>query len=197
MIDFENLVRRKTRNTIIAACLGCLLVLLMHFQILNDLALFFMLFAFLLLLYAFFNISYLCLQKQRKISKMIYEKIQDRTEILKTINPSYNYDCEVIPFLNCHFFIKEQEIQNNVNSILEDSIVADDVKSNLKQVQREINKLLDTYSKGIVQICSASRSMCGKYFDRKINPVYRFFSDEDIEFFYNQLRWWENLLLKK
>jgi hypothetical protein len=42
---------------------------------------------------------------------MIYEKIQYRTEILKAINPSYNYDCEVIPFLNCHFFIKEQEIQ--------------------------------------------------------------------------------------
>lgn len=197
MIDFEDLVQRKTRNTIIAACLGYLLVLLMYFQILDDLALFFMLFAFLLLLYAFFNISYLCLQKQRKISKKIYEKIQYRTEILKSINPSYNYDCEVIPFLNCHFFIKEQEIQNNVNSILEDSIVTDDVKSNLKQIQCEISKLLDTYSKGIVQICSACRSMGGKYFDKKINPVYRFFSDEDVEFFYSQLGWWKNLLLKK
>ena len=197
MIDFEDLVQRKTRNTIIAACLGYLLVLLMYFQILDDLALFFMLFAFLLLLYAFFNIPYLCLQKQRKISKKIYEKIQYRTGILKAINPSYNYDYEVIPFLNCHFFIKEQEIQNNVNSILEDSIVTDDVKSNLKQIQCEISKLLDTYSKGVVQICSACRSMGGKYFDKKINPVYRFFSDEDVEFFYSQLGWWENLLLKK
>ena len=197
MIDFEDLIKKKARNTIIAICLGYLLVLLMYFQIQDDSAFFFMFFAFLLLIYVFFNIPYLCLQKQRKISKMIYEKIQYRTEILKAINPSYNYDCEVIPFLNCHFFIKEQEIQNNVNSILEDSIVADDVKSNLKQVQREINKLLDTYSKGVVQICSASRSMCGKYFDKKINPVYRFFSDEDIEFFYSRLGWWENLLLKK
>ena len=166
-------------------------------QVQDDFAFYLMFFAFLLLVYVFFNIPYLCLQKQRKISKMIYEKIQYRTEILKAINPSYNYDCEVIPFLNCHFFIKEQEIQNNVNSILEDSIVADDVKSNLKQVQREINKLLDTYSKGVVQICSASRSMCGKSIDKKINPVYRFFSDEDIEFFYSRLGWWENLLLKK
>ena len=188
MIDFVELVQRKTKNMIIAVCLIFLSVTLLHFQIIPDsFGILVLSCMFLSTFYVMHWCPYFLLLEQHKMSKKIYEKIQYRTEILKTINPSYNYDYEVNQFLNCHFFIKEQEIQNNVNSILEDSIVADDVKSNLKQVQREISKLLKTYANGLLQICNMNigKLIFGIPINKKNYPVYRFFSDEDLEFFKN------------
>ena len=185
MIDFKELVQRKTKNMIIAVCLIFLSVTLLHFQIIPDsFGILVLSCMFLSTFYVMHWCQYFLLLEQHKMSQKIYEKIQYRTEILKTINPSYNYDYDVNPFLNCHFFIQEQEIQNNVDSILKDSIVTDNVKSNLKQVQREISKLLYTY-RAAVRNCFLNQSMWGKYIDRKINPTYQFFNDEDIDFFKN------------
>ena len=185
MIDFEKLAQRKIRNMIVAVCLASLLLTLFNFQIIPDSFFIFVISLMLLsAFYSFHSAPYYMLLQSQKISKKLYEKIQYRTEILKAINPSYNYNGETNPFLNCHFFIQELEIQNNVDSILKDSIVTDDVKSNLKQVQREISKLLYTY-RATVRNCFLNQSMWGKYIDRKINPTYQFFNDEDIDFFKN------------
>ena len=187
MIDFVELVQRKTKNMIIAVCLTLLLFTLTHFQIIPDSFILVLSCIFLSIFYVMHWCPYFLLLEQHKMSKKIYEKIQYRTEILKTINPSYNYDYDVNTFLNCHFFIKEQEIQNNIDSILEDDIVENDIKSNLKQVQREISKLLKTYANGLLQICNMNigKLIFGIPINKKKDPVYRFFSDEDLEFFKN------------
>ena len=181
MINFEDLARKKQKQLIIVCVLlVCLVLIVCSHVIRNELLAVGI--CFVLLIYAVHCLPYSALLSLLNISKKIPEKIQHRTEILQAIAPSEDYNDKVDPILHYPFFLKEQEFQNNVNKILEDSSVSDKDKEDLKQVQKEINELLKIYKIIAKQVLS-NYYWWNKYLYRDINPIQCFFTDEDITFF--------------
>ena len=181
MIDFEDLARKKQKELLIVCSLLVCLCLLVYFHVMdNELIVSCVFFA--LAIYACHCLPYSTLLNLLKISKKVSAKIQRRTEILQAMNLTGEYSCEVEAILHYPFFLKEQEFQNNVDEILENSSLADKDKEKLKEVQREINALLRAY-KFIAERVLVNYFWWNKYFYRDIDPIKCFFTEEDINFF--------------